>query len=59
MHPYFSNYYPDEVILGKKNQYCNIKTFITMDKKIADRYKKKENINLILKSKYYYILSVN
>ena len=58
MHPYFDNYYPDQVILGKKNKYCDIKTIITKDKKIAYKYDREPNIELITKTDYYYYLIV-
>ena len=59
MHPYLDNYYPREVILGKENEYCDIKILITQDEKLFEEYVAKKNINLEFKTNLHYVLKVN
>ena len=59
MHPFLDNYYPREVILGKENNYCDVKILITQDKKIFEEYVAKTNINLEFKTNLHYVLKVN
>ena len=59
LHPYLKDYYPRDVILGKKNKYCDVKILITREKNFAEEYMAKENINLKFKTDLHYILTVN
>ena len=55
-HPYLEEYFPKEVILKKNNNYCDVKVFITNDKKIFDRYKERKEYPKKFKTNYYYLL---
>ncbi len=59
LHPYLKDYYPRDVILGKKNKYCDVKILITREKNFAEEYMAKENINFKFKTDLHYILTVN
>ena len=59
LHPYLDSYYPRDVILGKKNKYCDIKVLITPDKNIAEKYVLEQNISLAFKTNLHYVLIVN
>ena len=59
MHPNSKDYHPRQAILGKKNEFCDVKLILTKDELFAKEYIKKNNINLKFKSDYYYILTVN
>ena len=56
-HPYYEDYYPHDVILGKKNTYCNVKVLITQDKEFADKYINNAFYKDIYKTKKFYILT--
>ena len=56
-HPYYEDYYPHDVILGKKNTYCKVKVLITRDKEFADKYKNNPFYKKIYKTKKFYILT--
>tara|TARA_B100000780_G_scaffold276662_1_gene245679 strand:- start:672 stop:2153 length:1482 start_codon:yes stop_codon:yes gene_type:complete len=58
-HPYLKNYYPREVILGKKNAYCDIKVFITREKEISEKYFLTGKFDKIYKTEMYYLLFKN
>ena len=59
MHPFLSDYHPRKVILGEKNDFCDIKIILTKDEKFAKEYLNNENISLEFKTDYYHILKVN
>ncbi len=56
-HPYYEDYYPHDVILGKKNIYCDIKVLITQDKEFANKYINNDFYKNIYKTKKFYILT--
>ena len=59
MHPFLNDYHPRKVILGEKNDFCDIKIILTKDEKFAKEYLNNENISLEFKTDYYHILKVN
>ena len=58
-HPYLNDYYPRDVILGKKNKYCDVKAFITREESIAKKYLPLENFNNKYKTNIYYLFIKN
>lgn len=56
-HPYYDDYYPQEVILGKKNKYCDVKVLITRDKDFANKFINNDFYKNIYKTKKFYILT--
>ena len=59
MHPYLNDYHPREAIVGKKNDFCDVKIILTKDETFAKKYASKENISLEFKTDFYHILKVN
>ena len=59
LHPFLKDYHPREAILGRKNDFCDVKVILTKDEKFANIYLKNENISLELKTDFYHILKVN
>ena len=57
VHPYFKDYYPRDVILGKKNDYCDVKALVTKDKTLADKYYVGQHYKFRYKTKKHYILT--
>jgi|TARA_B100001971_G_C18256802_1_gene582859 hypothetical protein len=58
-HPYYKDYYPAQVAMGKKNKYCEIKAFITKEESIAKKYLSLGNFNNQYKTNIYYLLIKN
>ena len=44
------------MLYWKKNKYCNIKVFISIDKIISDKYLVSGNFDRMIKTKKYYSL---
>ncbi len=57
-HPYYENYYPKDVILRKKNNYCDVKAIITRDEKFANKYMNTDIYKQIHKTKKFFILTI-
>ncbi len=58
-HPYLYDYYPAQVVVGKKNKYCEVKAFITKEENIAKKYLTLGNFNNQYKTHIYYLLIKN
>jgi len=58
-HPYLYDYYPAQVVVGKKNKYCEVKAFITREENIAKKYLTLGNFNNQYKTNVYYLLIKN
>lgn len=58
-HPYYEKYYPHEVIIGKKNDYCDVKALITKDSVFAEKYLVDSIYKNIYKTNKFYILTTN
>jgi hypothetical protein len=54
-----NDYHPREAIVGKKNDFCDVKIILTKDETFAKKYASKENISLEFKTDFYHILKVN
>ena len=58
-HPYMKDYYPREVLKGKKNKYCDIKALITRDEEFAKLYIENKEFDEYYKFDIYYLFVRN
>ena len=54
-HPYMKDYYPREVLKGKKNNYCDVKALITRDEEFAKLYIENKEFDEYFKFDIYYL----
>ena len=54
-HPYMRDYYPREVLKGKKNKYCDIKALITRKSEFAQLYIDNKEFDEYYKFDIYYL----
>ena len=58
-HPYMKDYYPREVLKGKKNNYCDVKALITRDEEFAKLYIENKEFDEYFKFDIYYLFVRN
>lgn len=58
-HPYMRDYYPREVLKGKKNKYCDIKALITRKSEFAQLYIDNKEFDEYYKFDIYYLFIRN
>ena len=58
-HPYMKDYYPRDVLKGKKNKYCDIKALITRDEEFAKLYIENKEFDEYYKFNIYYLFVRN
>ena len=58
-HPYMKDYYPRDVLKGKKNKYCDIKALITRDEEFAKLYIGNKEFDEYFKFDIYYLFLRN